>query len=286
MATFYNQATLSYNGNLTSSNITAGEILENLLVTKTPVNSVYSADRDNSYVISIVNNGSVSYDNVTITDDLGEYTFNTPDDTVVPLTYITDTVRYFVNGIPQAAPTVTAENPLTVTGISVPAGGNAVIVYSARANSFAPLGEDASVTNTATVSGDGFTDISASSTTTPENSAFLAISKSLSPAAVEENGRITYTFTIQNNGGTAVDASDDVIFRDDFTPPLTGLTAQFNGTPWTEGTNYDYSETTGVFTSIAGQITIPAATYVQDPATGAWSVQPGISTLVITGNIS
>lgn len=286
MATFYNQATLSYNGNLTSSNITAGEILENLLVTKTPVNSVYSADRDNSYVISIVNNGSVSYDNVTITDDLGEYTFNTPDDTVVPLTYITDTVRYFVNGIPQAAPTVTAENPLTVTGISVPAGGNAVIVYSARANSFAPLGEDASVTNTATVSGDGFTDISASSTTTPENSAFLAISKSLSPAAVEENGRITYTFTIQNNGGTAVDASDDVIFRDDFTPPLTGLTAQFNGTPWTEGTNYDYSETTGVFTSIAGQITVPAATYVQDPATGAWSVQPGISTLVITGNIS
>ena len=286
MATFYNQATLSYNGNLTSSNITAGEILENLLVTKTPVNSVYSADRDNSYVISIVNNGSVSYDNVTITDDLGEYTFNTPDDTVVPLTYITDTVRYFVNGIPQAAPTVTAENPLTVTGISVPAGGNAVLVYSARANSFAPLGEDASVTNTATVSGDGFTDISASSTTTPENSAFLAISKSLSPAAVEENGRITYTFTIQNNGGTAVDASDDVIFRDDFTPPLTGLTAQFNGTPWTEGTNYDYSETTGVFTSIAGQITVPAATYVQDPATGAWSVQPGISTLVITGNIS
>lgn len=286
MATFYNQATLSYNGNLTSSNITAGEILENLLVTKTPVNSVYSADRDNSYVISIVNNGSVSYDNVTITDDLGEYTFNTPDDTVVPLTYITDTVRYFVNGIPQAAPTVTAENPLTVTGISVPAGGNAVIVYSARANSFAPLGEDASVTNTATVSGDGFTDIPASSTTTPENSAFLTISKSLSPAAVEENGRITYTFTIQNNGGTAVDASDDVIFRDDFTPPLTGLTAQFNGTPWTEGTNYDYSETTGVFTSIAGQITVPAATYVQDPATGAWSVQPGISTLVITGNIS
>ena len=79
MATFYNQATLSYNGNIASSNITAGEILENLFVTKTPVNSSYSADRDNSYVISIVNNSSVSYDNVTITDDLGEYVFNPPD---------------------------------------------------------------------------------------------------------------------------------------------------------------------------------------------------------------
>jgi len=286
MATFYNQATLSYNGNIASSNITAGEILENLFVTKTPVNSSYSADRDNSYVISIVNNSSVSYDNVTITDDLGEYVFNPPDDTVVPLTYITGTARYFVNGIPQADPVVTSDNPLIITGISVPAGGNAVIVYSARANSFAPLGEDASITNTATVSGEGFSDISATSTTTPENTAFLSISKSLSPAAVEENGRVTYTFTIQNNGGTAVEVSDDVIFRDDFTPPLTDLTVQFNGALWTEGVNYDYSEATGVFTSLEGQIIVPAATYVQDPSTGTWSVQPGISTLVITGNIS
>lgn len=286
MATFYNQATLSYNGNLASSNITAGEILENLFVTKTPVNSNYSADRDNSFVISIVNNSSVSYDNVTITDNLGEYVFNEPNDTVVPLTYITDTVRYFVNGVPQANPDVTSEAPLVITGISVPAGGNASIVYSARANSFAPLGENVSITNTAVVSGDGFTDISADSTTTPENSAFLSISKSLSPAVVEENGRVTYTFTIQNNGSTPVDASDDVIFRDDFTPPLTNLTVRFNDIQWTENTNYDYSETTGVFTSLEGQITVPAATYVQDPSTGAWSVQPGISTLVITGNIS
>lgn len=286
MATFYNQATLSYNGNIASSNITAGEILENIFVTKTPVNSSYSADRDNSYVISIVNNSSVSYDNVTITDDLGEYVFNESDDTVVPLTYITDTVRYFVNGIPQADPDVTSEDPLVITGISVPAGGNAIIVYSARANSFAPLGEDASITNTAVVSGDGFTDISAVSTTTPENSAFLLISKSLSPAAVEENGRVTYTFTIQNNGSTAVDINDDVIFRDDFTPALTNLTVQFSGALWTEGVNYSYSEETGVFISLDGQITVPAATYVQDPVNGAWSVQPGISTLVISGNIT
>lgn len=287
MATFFNQATLSYNGNVASSNITAGEILENLFVTKTPVNSSYSTDRDNSYVINIVNNSSVSYENVTITDDLGEYAFNQPDtDTVVPLTYLTDTARYFVNGVPQADPTVTSENPLTITGISVPAGGNASVVYSARTNNFAPLGENASVTNTATISGTGFTAISAASTTEPENSASLSISKSLSPAAVEENGRVTYTFTIQNNGSTAVDAADDVVFRDDFTPTLTGLTAQFNGTQWAEGTNYNYDDSTGVFTSIAGQITVPAATYVQDSSTGAWSVQPGISTLVISGNIS
>lgn len=285
MATFYNQATLSYNGNVASSNITAGEILENLTVTKTPVNDNYAADRDNAYVINIVNNGSTSYNNVTVTDNLGEYTFGDPAASVVPLTYITDTVRYFVNGVPQEAPTVTSEDPLTITGISVPAGGNVSIVYSARANRFAPLGEDASVTNTAVVSGAGFTDISADATVTPESSASLAINKSLSPAAVEENGRVTYTFTIQNNGSTEADAADDIIFSDTFTPALSNLTAEFNGTPWTAGTNYRYTEATGEFTSLAGQITVPPATFVQDPTTGAWSVQPGISTLVISGNI-
>ena len=37
MATFYNQATLSYNGTVASSNITSGEILEVLSVEKSAV---------------------------------------------------------------------------------------------------------------------------------------------------------------------------------------------------------------------------------------------------------
>lgn len=285
MATFYNQATLSYNGNVASSNITAGEILESLTVTKTPVNGTYAAGRDNSYVINIVNNGSTSYNNVTVTDDLGEYTFGDPGTSVVPLTYVTGSVKYFVNGVPQSAPTVTSESPLTVTGISVPAGGNASIVYTAAANRFAPLGENAAIDNTATVSGAGFSDISAAARVTPENTPSLDISKALSPAAVEENGRVTYTFTIQNSGSTEATVDDDIVFSDTFNPVLSNLTAEFNGRPWTEGTNYSYSETTGVFRSLDGQITVPPAAFEQDPATGAWSVQPGVSTIVISGNL-
>lgn len=285
MATFFNQATLSYNGNVASSNITSGEILENLAVTKSPLNSTYTAGGDNAYVINIVNNSSTSYNNVTVTDDLGEYTFGTPGTTVVPLTYTPGSVKYFVNGVPQSAPTVTSENPLTVTGISVPAGGNAAIAYTAAANRFAPLGEDASIDNTVVVSGAGFTDISAAATVTPEDAVSLAISKALSPASVEENGRVTYTFTLQNSGSTEATVDDDIIFSDTFDPVLSNLTAEFNGTPWTEGTNYSYSETTGEFRSLAGQITVPPATFTQDPTTGAWSVQPGVSTIVISGNL-
>lgn len=285
MATFYNQATLSYNGNVASSNITTGEIVEVLSATKTPITDTYSSDRDTAYVINLVNTGTSAFDNITVTDDLGAYSFRTPSTIVVPLTYTTDSVKYFVNGVQQAEPVVTSTNPLTITGISIPAGGNASIVYSTRANQFAPLGDGASINNTATISGTGFSDITAAAETTPENAVSLAISKSLNPATVEENGAVTYTFLIQNFGSTEATAADDIIFRDTFNPILTNLKAEFNGATWDKNTNYTYSTSTGEFTSLTQQITVPAATYTQNPTTGAWSVQPGVSTLVITGNI-
>ena len=34
-----------------------------------------------------------------------------------------------------------------------------------------------------------------------------------------------------------------------------------------------------------GEILVPAATYTQDPVTGAYTVNPGIATLVVTGTI-
>ena len=71
MATFYNQATLSYNGTVASSNITAGEILEVLSASKRAVSDSYSADSGNVFIISIVNTGSSCYNGLTVTDDLG-----------------------------------------------------------------------------------------------------------------------------------------------------------------------------------------------------------------------
>ena len=60
MATFYNQATLSYNGNVKSSNITTGNIIEVLSADKNAVLPNYSIDNDVVYVISIVNPSHVS----------------------------------------------------------------------------------------------------------------------------------------------------------------------------------------------------------------------------------
>ncbi|MDE6677834.1 MAG: hypothetical protein K2K02_02230 [Ruminococcus sp.] len=285
MATFYNQATLSYNGNVRSSNITTGEIIEVISADKHSVLDNYSMDNDIVYVINLVNNGNMTYKGTTITDNLGAYRPSATAPEVVPLTYVTDSVNLYVNGVLQTAPTVSDTNPLTIENISVPANSNAVLIYSARPNQFAPLGTDGSITNNAVISGNNFADIPVSETVTPFNGANLSISKSLTPTEVAENGAVTYTFVIQNFGNTASTTTDDVIFRDVFSPVLTSLTATFNGTPWTAGTNYTYDGTTGEFVTTAGQITVPPATFTQDTQTGAWSVQPGVSTLVIKGNL-
>lgn len=285
MATFYNQATLSYNGTVTSSNITAGEIIEVLSAEKYAVTPTYSVNSDLVYIISIINSGSSAVRNITVTDDLGRYDFGEEGGSAVPLTYNEGSASIYVNGVQQSAPSVTSLSPLTITGITVPAGGNVLLVYSAKANRYAPLGADSSITNTAVISGTGLEDITVSETVTADTAIDLAVTKSLSPAEVEENGEVTYTFVIQNYGINEVTSADDVIFADTFTPALSSLTAEFNGSAWTAGTNYSYSETTGLFSSLAGQVTVPPAQFSQDPTTGEWSVQPGISTLVITGNI-
>ncbi|MBQ6181376.1 MAG: DUF11 domain-containing protein [Ruminococcus sp.] len=285
MAAFYNQASLSYNGTVTSSNITTGEILEVLSATKTAVSDSYTAGDEIVFVVNMVNSGSASLNNITLTDDLGAYSFGETSSQAIPLTYIEGSLQYFVNGIPQPAPAVTSLSPLTVTGLNVPAGGNAAVVYATRVNEFAPLGDGASITNTADITGTGITGVSAQANIASEEGAVLTISKSLSPVAVEENGAVTYTFTIQNSGSAPATEADEVIFTDVFDPVLTNLRASFNGTEWTAA-NYTYDQVSGSFTSLPGQITVPAASFSQDPDTGIWSVQPGISTLTITGNIS
>lgn len=284
MATFYNQATLVYNGNTTTSNVTTGELLEVLSATKTAVVDRYIANDSITYIINIINSGSTAFSNLTLTDDLGAYDLN--ELSLRPLTYVEDSVQYFINGILQASPAIRAAAPLTVNGISVPANGNATIIYQTKTNEFTPLEADASITNTGVISGNGLTtDLLVSDTIYADTSAVLTISKSIYPTTVTENGQITYTFVIQNSGNTAATADDDVIVTDTFDPVLNAIIVTFNGASWAAPTHYVYSEATGVFSTVAGAITVPAATYTRDDTTGAVTVNPGVSVLTVTGTI-
>ena len=284
MAIFTNQATLTYNGSSTNSNIAYGEILDVLVATKTAVEGSYAPGQIVTYVVTLRNTGNASLTGLVVTDNLGGYDFNGA--TVYPLTYEDGSVALFTNGVPQAAPTVTAGPPLVFSNITVPAGGDTVIVYQAQANAFANPAVGGSIDNTVTVTGDGLSaPITATETVVANAAPLLTISKSITPSQVVDNDRVTYTFVIQNSGNQAVVATDDAAITDTFDPILTALTVTFDGAAWTQGVQYNYNEATGLFATVPGQVLVPAATYTQDPVTGAYTATPGIATLVVTGTI-
>ena len=283
MARFTNQAQLRYGNAIANSNIAVGEILEVLSATKTAVRKNYGRNDTITYLVSVVNAGNTAFTGLTLTDNLGAYVYNTQ--TLVPLRYIDGTVKYYSNGTLQAAPAVTAGPPLVISGLTVPENGSILIAYETDVNEYAPLDVEAEIVNTATIRGTGITPVTVQETVSAGSEPILTITKSISPVPVTENGTLTYTFLIQNTGNVAVEEAAASVVTDQFNPILSNLTVTFNGTAWAETTNYIYNEDTGLFSTVPGQITVPAATFAQDELTGAWNVTPGVSTLVITGTI-
>ena len=284
MITFTNQAALSYRNRVRYSNLTTGQIADALTVAKESLTGTYGPEDEITYVVTLTNNGTAALTALIVTDDLGGYAFD--GGTLYPLAYVAGSVRYFVNGVEQAAPTVVSGPPLSVTGGSVPAGGNAILVYEAAVTEFADPSEGGSVTNTVTVSGGGLAaPVTASATVTAENAPELSITKTLSPETVGADRQVTYTFTIQNDGSAATTAEDDVSVTDTFDPALTDIAVTLNGSPLPQAGNYTYDEISGAFATVPGAITAPAATFTQDPTTGVYTAEPGEAVLTVTGTI-
>lgn len=283
MATFYNQATLSFRGSTVPSNVATGEIIEVLSAVKTAVTEEYTRGTAITYAINIFNSGAAPLTGLTVTDDLGAYAFGSV--TLRPLDYEEGSVKLFANGILQAAPSVTAGPPLVFSGVSVPANGVATLLYTAHANEFAPPESGSSVTNTARIESNGLTPVTVSATVPAATEPALTIFKSLSPASVPANGQVTYTFEIRNAGGTATAETDGLSVADTFDPLLSGLTVTVDGTARTAPADYTYDGESGLFRTVPGVLAVPAASYTQDPATGAWSIAPGVTVLTVTGTI-
>ena len=278
MAQYTNQARLTYGDVVASSNVAVGEIVAVLSATKTAIRQEYNQGSEIAYVINIVNSGATNITGLTLNDNLGEYTFGVG--TLVPLDYIDGTLLYFINGTPQLTPAITTDNGLTVTGISVPANGNALLVYEASVNGYAPINADGTITNTVTITGD-CANVVASETVNAASEPQISISKSISPVPVSCGDRVTYTFLIQNTGSTALVATDNAVVSDSFNPILSDILVTLNGA----AVAYTYDDVTGEFATNPGAITVPAATYTQDLTTGLWSITPGSATLVVSGTI-
>ncbi len=281
MASFTNYATLRYGGVTVTSNTVTGTLPDALVLTKTPVNGVYVPGGTVTYLLSLVNPGETELTGLTLTDDLGGYVFG--EETLYPLAYMLDSLQLLVNGLPQAAPAAAPGPPLVISGITVPAGGTVILAYAARATDFAPLAQGREIINTAEVGGLPVP-VTASASVTPEEAADLRITKGLAMEEARLPGEITYTFTIENLGSVPAAAAEAVVLEDLFRPALSGLRASRDGVPLTLGTDYTYEEGTGLFASLPGAITVPAAEYAQDE-NGVWTITPGQTVVTVTGNI-
>ncbi len=284
MPAFYNQASLFYNNQTVLSNVVQGELVESLSAAKTAVNPAYQVGEPVTYAVSLVNAGNSAYTALTLTDDLGAYPFG--GGTVAPLEYVEGSLRLFINGVLQPTPAISDARPLTVTGINLPAGSSAILLYQATVTPFAPPSGQAGIINNAVITG---AQLSAPLTATeqllPTPGASLSILKSVNPTTVVDNEPLTYTLTILNSGSEAIVATDNVIVSDTFDPILQLQSVSLNGVLLTEGVDYTYNELTGAFTTLPGAITVPAGTAVRNPVTGVWTVTPGIAELTITGTI-
>ena len=289
MAVFYNQATISYGGTVRQSNIASGEILDAVSVTKSALIGTYAQGETLTYVVNIVNESGAPMTGLTLTDDLGAY--EAGGQTVVPLTYVTGSLRVYSDGVEQPRPAVTEEPALTAEGIDLPADGAVTVVYAVKANEFAPLGTDPetgaprSIVNTVSVTGGAIADaVTAQATVTAQDGPDLTVQKSITPTSVTENSRVTYGFEI-SNAGRETEPGDNVVLSDIFDPILTDLTVTLNGAVLTPGTDYAYDAATGTFSTNAGTLTVPGAAFSQDPATGVWTADPGTAVLEVTGTI-
>lgn len=286
MATFFNQATLTYGTNVVNSNVTEAELITGLGITKTAVTETYTPGGSIVYVITLTNNGASAYEGLTVTDNLGAYTPQGSTGVVLPLEYVDGSLLYYVNGVLRPTPVVSAIGELQIEGIDLPAGSTAILVYEARVNEFAPIEADGAITNTAATDGGvGIGEITASATVTAEQAPRLTIAKAVCPAVLADNGRLTYTVIVQNLGNLPIVATDNVIISDVFDPVLENITVTLDGVELTQGVGYDYNPATGEFATLNGAVTVPAATYTRDPVTGVVTTTPGVTVLTVTGTV-
>ena len=277
MPAFTNQAKLTYDSRTALSNIANGNISDPFVLTKRAVNDDYIFGDDVTYVLTITNSSASALTNVTVTDDLGAYSYGPTPITVYPLTYV-GPILYSTNGTPQANIVPVSSTPTLVFVVpSVPAGGNATLIYEVDVNQYAPLDVDDSIVNHAAIP--SLSGIEAEEEIFTEDIPLLSVCKSIYPNPVIDNQTATFTFIVNNYGNTA---STDVEFTDTFNPVLTGVAVTVDGAPLTLGTDYTYDTVSGLLTILTGHLTVPAATYAQD-ASGIVTTTPGYITIVVTG---
>ena len=287
MPSIENFATVRYtSGGITEtkiSNIAEISVESAVGFTKTSLGSTYGDNSILTYILTVTNSSGSVINGSTITDNLGTYVFGSTE--LTPLEYVAPAVL-LINGqdvSAQLGVDASVLGNLTFTIPTIPAGATANIIYKAQVNDFAPLAINSTITNTSTFeSNSECADSTASSTVSVANAANIQIIKQMCPNPVICGDTITYTIRIYNYGNTA---AENVILTDDFTPAPDNITVSRDGILLL-GTDYTYIAGTLTVPSASGTaVTVPPATFTQDPVTGLITITPSVVEYTITGTI-
>ena len=282
MATILNQATLTYTyGDTTAqtlSNIASTERQASLTLTKRVLEAGYRAGGELTFLLSLANCGLSTLQNVAITDDLAAYTPAGMQTPVVPLTY-TGPAELYLNGVfSETLTPVPSDEGVTFTIPALPAGANALLLYKARVNGFAPLAVGSTITNTVSLAAPDA--LTASAEVPVDSYALVTVEKEMRPDPITDGSTLSVVFTIENSGNTEATALE---LTDDLPLPLTDVTVTVNGV---ETTDFTFENNRLTLPGQGGTaLTVPAATFAQSAETGAVSIAPGVTAVVLTGTV-
>lgn len=287
MPTIENFATVSYiSGGISEtkvSNVAEISVESAVGFTKTSLGNLYTNNSVLTYILTITNSSGSVISGSTITDNLGTYIFGSTE--LTPLEYVAP-AALLINGqdvSSQLTVDSSVAGNLIFTIPAIPAGATANIIYKAQTNEYAPLATNSTITNVSTFeSNSECADTSASATLSVANAASISIIKQMCPNPVVCGDTITYTIKIYNYGNTA---AENVVLTDQFNPAPSNITVSRDGVILL-GTDYEYVNGILTIPSASGTpITIPPATFTQDPVTGIISVTPSVIEYTITGTI-
>ena len=284
MATIENFATVSYTSGgvatTRTSNIAEIELNSSLGFTKETLGDTYTVGKPITYILSMTNDSSAPITGISVTDDLGTFTFDTLE--LTPLDY-TEPALLLINGQDSTAllTVVATETDVTFSFPSLAPGATANIIYNATPNEFASPAQQSTISNEAElISDNDCASGTANATVTVANAADVEVVKSMCPNPVVCGEAVTYTIRIFNYGN--IDA-EDVVLTDTFSPQPQNITVRRNGVVL-DATGYTYIDGTLTVPATDGD-TVPASTFSRNAETGVVTTSPGIVEYVISGTI-
>lgn len=267
-----------------TSNIADITSEECVKVNKSSLMSSYFLKDNIVYNVSVINNSKIPISKIKIQENLGTYKLDDSPKYVTPLDF-SGSFQYYVNGIKDTLSNPKIYSDKIIFNVeSIPACSNISIFYTTVVNKNASLSLESHIKNTSTVTFGLSEKIIEASTDIPvKDNADIKIIKQIKSTSIIPDSALAYELLIYNYGNTK---ATNVKIKDTSLPITSGIKISVNSEQLSP-IDYSYSSGSLKIPSYGSdyQISVPAATFIQDKISGKFDIKPGITKILVEGNI-